>query len=318
MALIGLSGKKQSGKNLTCLIIQYLIFCEKTTGKADWSFQKLLDTFDTVIHSSAPSTDEVSGWQTKLFGGKLKDIVCLLIGCTKEQLESNDFKEKPLGEEWWCYKYHVTSLGGRGHELRMCNSVVSYPDERANNSYQEYIGKENKSVSLVKTTPRMLLQLIGTDAGRKLIHPDIWVNSLFADYKGLVGTIKRKTEGIREMEGFKPTRYWNTGEQPNVPKEYWNKRIATKFFEWEELIETPQYPNWIITDVRFENEVQAIKDRDGIVFRIERDGLVSTDDHESETALDNYTGFNSTILNNGSIENLIETVKRTLQIHEII
>ena len=36
--------------------------------------------------------------------------------------------------------------------------------------------------NLVKLTPRKLLQLLGTDCGRDIIHPNIWVNALFADY----------------------------------------------------------------------------------------------------------------------------------------
>lgn len=46
--------------------------------------------------------------------------------------------------------------------------------------------------------------------------------------------------------------------------------------------------NWIITDVRFPNEARAIEERNGLVIRINRPDLESTDNHPSETALDNY------------------------------
>ena len=45
-----------------------------------------------------------SNYQIKKFADKLKDIACLLIGCTREQLEDREFKEKELGEEWVAYK----------------------------------------------------------------------------------------------------------------------------------------------------------------------------------------------------------------------
>jgi hypothetical protein len=34
-----------------------------------------------------------------------------------------------------------------------------------------------------RMTPRLLLQLLGTECGREILHSNIWVNALFADYK---------------------------------------------------------------------------------------------------------------------------------------
>lgn len=68
-----------------------------------------------------------------------------------------------------------------------------------------------------------------------------------------------------------------------------------------------EYPKWIITDCRFPNEARAIKDRGGIIVRVERE----TDyfnDHISETALNDWE-FDYIINNNGTIEELIEEVK---------
>ena len=62
--------------------------------------------------------------------------------------------------------------------------------------------------------------------------------------------------------------------------------------------------NWIITDVRFENEAEAIKALGGVVIRIDRN-LGAKDNHVSETALDSFNGFDATIDNNGTIEDLI-------------
>lgn len=46
--------------------------------------------------------------------------------------------------------------------------------------------------------------------------------------------------------------------------------------------------NWVITDVRFPNEYRAIKERGGIVVRIDRPGVGPVNDHPSETALDDF------------------------------
>ncbi len=65
---------------------------------------------------------------------------------------------------------------------------------------------------------------------------------------------------------------------------------------------------WIISDVRFPNEADAIKARGGIVLRIERPSIISNDQHESETALDNYSDFDWKITNDGSIQDLVDKV----------
>ena len=79
----------------------------------------------------------------------------------------------------------------------------------------------------------------------------------------------------------------------------------------------------IITDVRFPNELEAIKKRNGITIRINRDlvertgKLIPGPEHISETALDDAK-FDYVIENNGTIEELIEQVKKILIKEEII
>jgi hypothetical protein len=68
---------------------------------------------------------------------------------------------------------------------------------------------------------------------------------------------------------------------------------------------------WIVPDVRFPNEVNAIHDRGGIVVRIEREqrGDDGRDpDHLSETALDSFSGWDMVIKNNGPLEDLEDVV----------
>lgn len=56
-----------------------------------------------------------------------------------------------------------------------------------------------------------------------------------------------------------------------------------------------------ISDVRFENEAQLIKDLGGFVIRINRPGALTADLHESEVALDNYEEFDWIIDNDGDL-----------------
>lgn len=74
------------------------------------------------------------------------------------------------------------------------------------------------------------------------------------------------------------------------------------------LFNTYHKGNVIIADVRFPNEAEAIKERGGILIRIERPGA-GAGEHVSETALDDYTGWNIIIDNVGTLEDLFNTVK---------
>ena len=122
-------------------------------------------------------------------------------------------------------------------------------------------------------------------------------------------------------------------------KDYIRKN-GDKYFEsvlTEKGKQRIKYPNWIITDVRFPNELQAIKDRDGIIIRVNRSikipneitetafgkntsskiVTINFNEHSSETALDN-TEFDYVIDNNSTIEELIKKVKEILIKEKII
>lgn len=58
----------------------------------------------------------------------------------------------------------------------------------------------------------------------------------------------------------------------------------------------------VITDCRFPNEVEAIKQHGGVILRLERDTSLE-DSHPSEKELDNYQ-FDHVYSNNGSLEDL--------------
>jgi len=260
--ILGISGRINSGKDTVGKIIQYLTTVDNPTSE---EFKRR--HLDSNQHLVNPN------WQIKKFADKLKDIVCILLGCTREQLEDREFKEKELGEEWWYYGFD----GG---------IMIPY----LNNGYKK--GEEPLKY-LIKLTPRKLLQLLGTEAGRNIIHPNIWVNALFSDYVP-----------IDDAPIYKGDRVVDEG-----------------------LI----YPNWIITDMRFPNELQVVKDRGGITIRVNRPKYAYESDlpekssplqhaergkelhnHPSETALDNAE-FDFVIDNNKDIGHLVNEVKSVLE-----
>lgn len=69
--------------------------------------------------------------------------------------------------------------------------------------------------------------------------------------------------------------------------------------------------NWIITDCRFHNEAYAVRDRDGIIVRVNRPGNGPVNNHISETAIDGFD-FDYVINNDGDLEDLRTKVKDLL------
>ena len=274
--LIGISGKIGSGKDTIGKIIQYLV-CLKLNTLAPHQF-----SFKDFVESTA-SNEIQSGFKIKKYADKLKDFVCMLIGCTREQLEDQEFKNTELPEEWW--KYEVS-----WHEHAKVDGVYNTYEE-ACEELRNFGGSsfdEKSAITTIKLTPRLLLQIIGTECIRDKVHPNAWVNALFADYKYEI----HRSEVPTRAAGF---------------------------------IDQHVYPNWIITDMRFPNELEAVKKRGGITIRVERFEQISTNirvhgtgvPHESETALDNAE-FDYVIENNSSIEDLIHTVSLILKREKII
>lgn len=72
-----------------------------------------------------------------------------------------------------------------------------------------------------------------------------------------------------------------------------------------------EYPDWIITDMRFDNEAEAGKKRDGISIRVTNPNIPAVEgEHISERLLDNYTGFDFHIVNTGNCKELYQEVDK--------
>ena len=80
------------------------------------------------------------------------------------------------------------------------------------------------------------------------------------------------------------------------------------------------YPQWVITDMRFPNEMEAVEEREGLTIRVVRNNgtrAIDINPHASETALDDAE-FDYEIINDGTLEDLVEKVREILIKEEII
>ena len=89
----------------------------------------------------------------------------------------------------------------------------------------------------------------------------------------------------------------------NIDEDFWVKSLWAVVGNWN---------NVIIADVRFPNEVNSIKERGGIIIRLNRDKS-RIDYHISETALDDYKEWDLVIDNNSTKEDLFNTLKKIVQ-----
>lgn len=310
--IIGISGKIGSGKDTAGQIIQYL--------------QYKFDQGSTISFNEyeIESIGYTNKWEVKKFAGKLKQIVSLLTGIPVQDFEKEEIKNQTLGDEW--IKPNVLQYF-QGSNQEWHDFVENQKSDQSFKLVYETSIRITDTISRfkyyqdVRLTVRDLLQQVGTNAMRDIIHPNIWCNSLFADYK-CKGT-------LHEPRPSHTSHTSHTG-----------------------------YPNWIITDLRFPNEYKYIKKYEGINIRINRpyypteiirnhdnkkyihinngkyraessltdDSIQEYDfhnfnqteftwklqsDHISETALDNQK-FDYVINNDSSIEDLI------IKIHEIL
>lgn len=80
--------------------------------------------------------------------------------------------------------------------------------------------------------------------------------------------------------------------------------------EYKTRLESSKELNWLITDVRFPDEADAIKSMGGELIRVITPYMDSGDTHTSETGLDSYAGFDHVFFNERSgLEKLIENVE---------
>jgi len=80
---------------------------------------------------------------------------------------------------------------------------------------------------------------------------------------------------------------------------------------WVRLVESEMRPDiftahtshFVITDVRFPNEADMIRDNGGVVVRIDRPDVKAINTHISEHALDDYE-FDHYVWNDGTVDDL--------------
>jgi len=259
---IAIRGKLGSGKDTTYDMLNFLI---SSSGYLNIStYGHYLNLKDSIRY----------GTNNIKFADAIKDTICSWLGCTRAKLEDREFKNTHLGKEWWIFE---TFDNANKRQIFSYMKHKDLFDERA----------------LVKLTPRLLLQLLGTEAGRNILHPDIWVNIAFNKLKLDENNIITDLRFINEYERCATNNFTfiflhrHLGLRLNLQPE---------IFGVKSIIDVP------------EPEIMRYLSQ-------QQPEIISVITHESETALDYYTSPDALnhslfdITNNGLREDLFNNLK---------
>ena len=100
---------------------------------------------------------------------------------------------------------------------------------------------------------------------------------------------------------------------PNIEENFWIKCLEVKMIN--ELKENPN-KRFVICDVRFPNELEAIKKLGGIVIRVKRNLSTNGDTHESEKFIDELD-VDFEIENSGNKAELYEKFETKLNFNQL-
>ena len=179
---------------------------------------------------------------------------------------------------------------------------------------KKFAGKLKTTASLLTGIP---VEKFEDQEFKKLQMPECW-NRLQQSGRSKIWSPMTYRQFLQELG----TEAMRDGLHTNV----WVNALFSDYVpvvkEWDELGNDTlvEYPNWILTDMRFPNEIEAVKERKGITIRVSRTGIHTPkveDLHPSETSLDDVE-FNYHIDNSGTIEDLIKKVRQILITEKII
>ena len=285
--ILSLSGQMHSGKDLVAKIIQYLTTEASEAGKA----VGMHCTIQEYLLKGDNSCNDV--YQIKKFAYKLKQIATILTGVPIERWEDQDFKKTDMPDCWDVLKQ------------------VSENEPDGNSVGDGYLK--------VPMTYREFLQKLGTEAVRDGLHTNTWVNALFADYKNKWENLNPQRIVASEIPGeelpnwiITDTRFPNefeaikkrggicvrverdafTYEQREANVHFWGDSIGNQMA--------------IATKYTKQEAFNLFSYHQLKTGRNYGKGL-----HPSETSLD-QTKFDYYLCNSGSIEDLIEEVRKML------
>ena len=193
------------------------------------------------------------------YSGSGKDTVGLIIQyllCSHEHpaVSLDDVLKKPEDHQWWL-------------------------EEQSKWEVKKWAGKLKDIASILTGIPKHNFE--DQEFKKTNLGPEWDCNPW-----GKTGTMHKQPLSVREFLQRVGTDALRDGLHTNT----WVNALMADYqpLDFDPLTEAEINPNWIITDTRFINEAQAIKEAGGIVIRIDRPGVKPINNHPSEIELDNW------------------------------
>ena len=149
----------------------------------------------------------------------------------------------------------------------------------------------DESVPLVYGDQDDKVQVFYVDEQKALQHCPKWAHFV-ADHREIQDRAGQTAVTVRRI-----LQWWGTEYRRTEDADYWTKAWSRKV----EQLDLEQL-HVLIDDVRFMNELNAIKGHGGLIIKIERPGFDGANNHASETSLDDYAAWDGTIVNDGTLE----------------
>jgi hypothetical protein len=161
------------------------------------------DTVAALILKLTSDENKSTKWSTRRFAGKLKEMTAIVLGCSVDQLEDINFKNKPLSEDWRRWYFTHYKLKTESNPEGRVSPYFSNENDALD--YKSKLDEQVNGSIMVNEllTPRLILQLLGTEGGRDVIHPNIWVNATLGDLTENDFSIITDTRFPNEVQGIK-------------------------------------------------------------------------------------------------------------------
>lgn len=287
MAIIGFKGRIGQGKDLCAQIALYHFM---NPGFTDSEIEKLISTSEKVSKVEFTNKDgSITTWLHKKYSDPLKDILSVLLSVDRAELENRDFKEStcPGCKSFSYYKPVV---------IKNKEGVLGAIEKQFNDMSKQLL----EDPSFVKTTVYSAAweslektQLYNSMKDFGLFETDRYDIRLLLH----IPTVREimqilGTEGVRKALG----------------QDVWTELMFQDY-------DPAGNVNYVISDVRFKNEAFKILSMgpENIVYKVvdpRKDHIFDAHDSEQEANDDSYV--TKTIVNDGSIQDLIYNLRQEL------
>jgi hypothetical protein len=92
---------------------------------------------------------------------------------------------------------------------------------------------------------------------------------------------------------------------PHIGENFWTTCVQTKYLN---LLKKNPNIKIVVSDVRFQNEVDMILSLGGSVYKVERPSINTIDTHESEKQVDTIKNYTALIINGDTLDTLYRLV----------